>query len=684
MVMNKTVCIDKGHCNITAALPDKPLSAEKRYEIKRLVSQEKDQVILTQLILTNEQMEKLSYNPSPDYELLRSLGEIQIGNHLPHRAKDGEKFLYFKVPPKDFDTPFGESPAAKENGITHGTLMACCMHALLNNILKYNVGYLSETDREDLTLFVGCPATVDWTEAEAETKYAELIKRATGVKEVKIIPESRAAIFSSIENEKNLISAVKGVVVFDFGSSTADCTYMLLGRKKIEFSWTLGAREIERGMTAEALNNLIKSEKDFIPDMESVLLNENEMRTAKEKYYEGVYDEDGHKIICEFKDIYGKTADSTIKINREFMEKVTNEHHISVTCDSRTTKNDTWQNLCREFFEEAKRQITEAGGTVENLVLTGGAGKMDFVKKMAEEVFGSTTSIFIENNPSHTVSNGLGWIAVSEENLSACKDSAKEAVEADDKTDPDILKHNLMYGLFDLICDITEEKANQWAEKDGPCTLKELKDDINNAMATEEFKNKIIDVINDNINKWKSDVSDSILSAVNAQTEKLYTPEITAKIILPEDVWSEINLNIINLIDFSAETIVNSIDVTSVIRKILKAAIIIATSLAGSVFGAAGAAIGYIIGIILAENINDEDLNKQRKKSTRQRVAKKIRASMTKDPDIKTHVLSDFINRIEIFKEKYPDMLDNTLTRAFEYIMLKRFAEEGTNEKQSN
>lgn len=684
--MNKTVCIDKGHCNITAALPNKMFSQEdQQYEIKRLVSQEKDQVILTQIVLTDQQMEKLSNHPSPDYELLKSLGKIQIGNHLPHRVKDGEKFIYFKVAPKDFDTPCGESKAAKENGITHGMIMACCMYALLDNILKYNIGDICETEREDLTILVGCPTTSDWTSPEAEAKYANLVQRATGVKEVKIIAESRAAVFSCIENGKNIISAVNGVVVFDFGSSTADCTYMLLGRKKIEFSWTLGAREIERLMVANALAKLIETKEDFIPDKESVLLNEDDMRTAKEKFFEGIYnDEDGHKIICEFKDINGNTEDSTVRINREFMEKITNENCISILCDSRTTKTDTWQNLCKEFFEEAKRQITNAGGTIENVVLTGGAGKMDFVKQLAEEVFGNDASIFVESNPSHTVSNGLGWIAVSEENLNTCKDAAKKVVEADEKTNPEILKNNLADSLFDLICDITEEKTIQWANKDGDCNLKQLKDDIDNALSSEDFNNKISEVITEKVNNWKSVFLSSVQNAVNSQAEKLYTPEITAGVSLPEDVWEEINSNFVNKFEISPDEIIRNIDVTSLIRKILKAVIILAFVLAGCTFGPIGAFVGGIVGSIIADNVNDENLYKPRKKSTRQKVANKIRHSMTKDIDTKIHILSDFIHKMEIFRQKYPDMLDSTLTKAFEYTMLKRFSEDENNEKQSN
>ena len=136
----KTIGIDLGHCETAMAFPRQPDVNDSRYEVRRLVGEKKDQVVATQLILTNEQMKKLSGHKRPEYSLLSGLGEIRIGNKLPAYVPDGEKFCYFKVPPKYFDRPYGNTECAKECGITHGMLMACFAFALVRNIFLYNVG----------------------------------------------------------------------------------------------------------------------------------------------------------------------------------------------------------------------------------------------------------------------------------------------------------------------------------------------------------------------------------------------------------------------------------------------------------------------------------------------------------------------------------------------------------------
>ncbi|MCD7807859.1 MAG: hypothetical protein LUH02_00840 [Erysipelotrichaceae bacterium] len=74
-----------------------------------------------------------------------------------------------------------------ENHITKGMIMACFIFALVNHILKYNPDYLNETDRKDLTILIGALNDHHWGSDEAVEKYTNLVKKATGVQEVKII-----------------------------------------------------------------------------------------------------------------------------------------------------------------------------------------------------------------------------------------------------------------------------------------------------------------------------------------------------------------------------------------------------------------------------------------------------------------------------------------------------------------
>ena len=180
--MYRTIGIDLGHCETTSSYPCQPIPGNDRYEVMRLSEQGKDQVITTQLILTDDQMRRLTHKDSWSFELLQSLGRIRIGNDLPGCVPDGERFCYFKVPPKDFGKPCCSSEAARQSGLTHGAVMACFAHVLVNNLISCNDTELSATDRKWIDLLVGCPATDDWTGKEAMDAYARLIHKATGVR----------------------------------------------------------------------------------------------------------------------------------------------------------------------------------------------------------------------------------------------------------------------------------------------------------------------------------------------------------------------------------------------------------------------------------------------------------------------------------------------------------------------
>lgn len=204
-----------------------------------------------------------------------------------------ETFNYFKKSPKHFD----EEVKGDENAVSRRELISLLSSKIIEGIKEYNTNIRSG---EDIMLIVGCPSSPEWTSEKNRKEYADLIQKATGVAKVRVVPESRAAMFSALADGKGrMISACDGAVVYDFGSSTADCTFMKTGDDCIEMSWNLGAREIERalcrlmcreaereagekGVELKSLNNYAKMER--------------KLRAAKEAYFNGTLDEDS----CEF------------------------------------------------------------------------------------------------------------------------------------------------------------------------------------------------------------------------------------------------------------------------------------------------------------------------------------------------------------------------------------------------
>lgn len=680
----KTICIDLGHCETTAGIP-LPQAGSHSYRVGRLSLEGKDQVVFTQIILTGQQMKALSGHKTPDYQLLSNMGEIKIGNNLSSYVPDGEKFCYFKVAPKDFDKPCGNTDSAKAYCITHGMVMACFAYALVDNIFKYNEDELAGTDRRDVDLLIGCPTTVDWTADKAQQAYARLIRTAANVHNVRIVPESRAAMFSGVENGKNRVSALNGAIVFDFGSSTADCTYMLLGRKMMEFSWTLGAAEVERQMTIAAYQKGVKENGPFNVTMTSFMENEDQLRTEKEEYYNGKYGPKGHPMYCTFEDsVNGSTIEVPMRIYDSFMDRVTKGCEIQVLCDSKTTLHGTWQRLCRTFFETAKKRlesmtytVKDAAGTeqekkctLDTIMLTGGASNMKFVYNLCREVFPKVT-VYKENNPSYTVSNGLGWVQISDSNVEYCIEEAEKEVRSKTECGISALKKSLSDAIFDKICTVAEGCTREWADNvRDDLSIRTLEESILKELEAEAVQSELRNLCNQKIAEWKDCVSSAMEEAINTQVARLYSETVARGLVIPMDIWKDLQAGSIRNDQLNVSNILSGIDLTSVGMQIAQWTIIMIATAVGAIVGWGGAIVGFVVGAFAAAFVSDEDLDKPRKRKDRQRVVDTVKKKIR---DEKGNLMKNFGESFKQFEEEYPEMLLNSLRAAFEIVTLKRF-----------
>lgn len=682
--MSKPICSDIGHCQTSVAQPDIQAGGQGKYTVRRVhptVGQ--DEVILSQIILTQEQLEKLQGVRRPDFALLSELGEFRIGNKLPITVKDGEKFIYFKVPPKDFDTPCEGS----ESGVTHGAVMACFVYALVDGIIRHG-DVCTEDERGSLELLIGCPATTDWTDEQAREEYAELVRNATGVQSVRILPESRAAMFSSVDNERSGISAANGAVVFDFGSSTADCTYMLLGRRILEFSWTLGASKIEKTMVKKAVR-LAQENGSFVPTAASIRGAEDAMRRAKEGFYSGQYEFGDHPISSTFVDTAtGEKHYPQTFINAEFMQEVTGKELQSVLCDSTTTLTGSWQALCRAFFVEAKNRIeretytvrNEDGTekrcpcTVSNIVLTGGASQMDFIETICKEVFPGV-DVIKEKNPSHTVSNGLGWVSIADDNLQACVDAARDGIEKAPECGFDRLQSKIEDAVFSYVSKIALAEADAWANAPGDDkTFRDLQNSITHKMEEEQTQQELQNICADIIKAWKEKLSTAMEGAVNGQVRRIYSEQVASGLIIPSDIWKGLQDRGLNLDQINVADVLEKIDVTPALAKIGQGIIVVIFAAMGyAVNPLVGAIVGGLIGALVGEPLNDTNMDKPRKSNKRKRLLKPVKKEIQNGKD---EMLKDVNVSFEQYRKEYGEVLNGALKNAFEIVTLKRFGVE--------
>lgn len=669
----KTFGIDLGHCKTTISYPFRAHINEDKYTNSRLNLSDKETIINTEIWLSNLQMQLLKGHQSPDYKLLSSLGKLCATGS----GQDGEAFGYFKVAPKNFGKLCGNSAAAKANGITHGMVMSCFAYFIVESIFQFNNDKLSANDRKEVVLLIGCPATADWTSDAARKAYAEQIQLATGAHEVRIAPESRAAMFSSVESDNNAVSTRDGAIVFDFGSSTADCTYMLLGRKLLEFSWTLGASSVEHQIAMSAFLDAVKDNDPNDIEMTSVADNERQLRTAKEAYYEGKLGQNGRPMYCTFvKSSDRSTIDISIRVDSKLMQKVTAEDELQIRCDSTTMKSGGWQSLCRDFYGEAKKRVDNAtyfaNGqdgklltkkcTVNTIVLTGGASRMDFILPLCQEVF-PDVHIFVEKNPSYTVSNGLGWVAVLESRLDDCIEAAKKKVMDDPKCNVETLKTKASDLVFDYICSIGMQKANEWADATEDKTMQDLQNMIDSYLKMPQSQKDIELMCETSIGEWKRDLSNAMADAVNAQIKVLFSEQAARGLIIPPDIWSSLQANGITIGNIPVEGILGSIDMSSIARKISNAILwAIALLLAWATWG------GSLI-LVLFTN-DDKEMKKPRNHKMRKKAVGKISDQLQQSKDEITKSIKEVFSK---FEGEYSVMLDVTLLKAFEIVTLKRF-----------
>lgn len=337
-------------------------------------------------------------------------------------------------------------------------LVQAFVKTVLNNIRKYSED--KELPPEKTILFVGCPSSEVWKSQEIE--YAKIIREASPYPVV-IMPESRAALFKMVMDRQMLSglgSLEDGVVVFDFGSITADWTYLYRNIGKGEFdsdedSEMLGAHLIEERMADKGIEIFLAAReaerqreneekiKGFEDGMRAVLPKNSytdaeihemalqkyrELKKDSETESEGKkdsvrqFEKNRQRLLLELRNNKENYFNSDrekfrqsysgmglkFEIDRQFMEgedgvifregKYTGKTGIS--------SGSGWYQECEKFFLGVKKRLE--GRPYKIIILTGGASRMGFVQNLAGKVFTGKT-VTIDPNPSTCVSRGMAY-----------------------------------------------------------------------------------------------------------------------------------------------------------------------------------------------------------------------------------------------------------------------------------
>jgi len=260
---------------------------------------------------------------------------------------------------------------------------------------------------QNFRLYVACPS--EWDKCQIN-EYLDFLQYE-GLPCEEVIEESRAAYMSfrdtilgnSIENKDN-----SGILVIDFGSSTIDFTYYG-GKEPINHGYQHGAHIVEETLFNYMISHETTAKKGF--EKLTAAAGDNEklartllvynLRNKKEKFYNDL----GENNEAELDDVVLKTIMHPVNgsgvtlnsgdcfgfddygYNETKMEEILADYIKDITSD----------------FSDFKHK--EGVGNVNFVILTGGASKMNFVRRLTEDVYGvhKCTSEEIENGVKETL-----------------------------------------------------------------------------------------------------------------------------------------------------------------------------------------------------------------------------------------------------------------------------------------
>ena len=596
--MSNFIAVDIGHGETTSSIVEMVLKdGRTKYLAKTLCFDKSVPTVYSRIFITEEQLAALSTMEKINYEKLSELGSFTIGNFPEQIGRAGEAFQYFKVKPSMLDNRIDQGELTRKYAITFRMIISCFIYQVVNEVFINNPNMLAGYNKKSCSLLVGCPTSPEWTDNNRKKEYAKLVSDATGIKNVIIIPESRAAMFTSIKNHSRIISAASGAIIFDFGSSTADCTYMWMGKKLWEFSWRLGASAIETELYSYLLENYNANNKgnEITPEQiinaapESVRL----LRGSKERFFGESNEAAAFRATLVFDETNDAPARSIVKtVSSAEMEHIVKERIISFNTDNGEIKSGSWYDLCKEFIEYAKEQIgsfkvNNESCPINSIVVTGGASRMSFIKKLCNDEFEDCSRPYIEKNPSYSVSDGLCFVKLCDEKMDECIRNACETVNSNSECSFDSLSAHISKHILQALGTVSKPIVIDWVNNETNQSIQDLINEITIKLNTFESQTLIKNSIYDAYYEWGNACSEIINTQVTMQAKKLFSVDTP-------DFNSDFADAFKTKLDFDFDNMINSIckNVVASIQQMVIGLLLF-------VIGLALSACGLLIGIPL-------------------------------------------------------------------------------------
>ncbi len=305
------------------------------------------------------------------------------------------------------------------------------VRGVMNELRKNpDVGTLVDSP-EQACFVVGCPA--GWKPEERE-RYRGLMVRG-GMKNVRIVSESRAAFENAMRSRENGIDAdlsKQTVLVIDIGSSTLDFAYIRDGNEyNVE---TMGNVLLGGGLMDEMIvRRSLELQEETSPvqvrEIREQLESSDavrsrlmlEVREIKEEYFnqEDFFFDEGRKLEKNARlFIGGRPLKVNLQISPDIVENwlISRPHPL--------LNNQSFESRLRDSLVQVHGKIRKQKEP-DLVILTGGASRMRFFRELCEKEF-RQSRLVISKTPETDISRGLVFVGGIDENLTACVRAIRE------------------------------------------------------------------------------------------------------------------------------------------------------------------------------------------------------------------------------------------------------------------
>ena len=450
-----------------------------------------------------------------------------------------------------------------------GVLIRRFAKAVLDELMKS--GKLNDPDAA--AFFVGCPS--GWSD-RARADYAQIFKQA-GLKNVEVVSESRAAfLFVRESGELNLPDATlaRPTLIIDSGSSTTDYTF--INELKTVRAFDFGETHLGGGLIDQMLLDLNIARSPIADKLKLIFERspqyrarcELEARKVKEMYFRRRAQTMGARfsVPCESSvKIYYEKPPLTLDIScdDDDMEKV---------LSTPIANGRSYTQIYRAGLQSAKSMLKDM--PPEQILMTGGASRMDFIAEIAREVFPDARILF-GAEPEFSIARGLCYALRIDQKTLHFEGGVRTLTESDELAR--VVRGalpRLFYGISPVIVDALIEDCALPAFADWKAgdikTLQQMSESIKNRLAQILASDETKKLLTPAVGEW--------LEGIRPELETLTDPICTeyglplTSLRLPSAIGMDdvqINLQPTDLMNFSTIQTIVDVSIAAIVGGLL-------------------------------------------------------------------------------------------------------------------